>query len=74
MNPLKAKISPAIYKYGITFPMFYIEAISIMQLLKERPEFNEPFMMLPSLTGPVQRFGFDWLHFGQLSNDTMPYL
>ena len=30
INPIKAQFSPLIYKFGITLPMFYIEAISIV--------------------------------------------
>ena len=75
-NPIKAQVTPLIYKFGITLPMFYIEAGSIIQLLKERPEFNQPFMSLPSLMGPMncQCFTLEWLQTNNLSMDTLPFL
>lgn len=46
-NPLMAQMAPMIYKFGISLPMFYVEAQSLMQLIQEKPEFKQPFLWIP---------------------------
>ena len=39
-NPIKAQLAPVIYKFGVTLPLFYIEAQSLIQLIQEKPGFR----------------------------------
>ena len=68
-----AQLSPIIYNFGISLPFFFIEAKSLIELARERPEFAEPFLWIPSLNGPTQDFGMSWVT-QQSPGECMPYI
>lgn len=60
-NPIKAQLAPHFYRFGVALPLFVVEAQALLQLVRERPEFQQPFGFIPQLSGPSQEFGLTWL-------------
>ena len=68
-----AQLAPFIYNFGISLPFFFIEAKSLIELARERPEFAEPFLWIPSLNGPTEDFAMNWV-MQQSPAECMPYI
>lgn len=72
-NPIKAQLAPHLYKFGVALPLFIVEAKSLLQLVQERPEFQQPFWFIPQLSGPSQEFGITWMQHHTLAENA-PWL
>ena len=71
-NPLIAALAPFVYKFGITIPLFYVEAQSLMQLIQENQSFKESFMWIPHLSGPSNSFEMQWM-MNHTVTENIPY-